>query len=179
MGSRQSAGRELYFGGVFTSWVAGAAFGNLLLSPESRDFMMGEGPSQLSPHVPFTMAEICTNLTAFFHTEQGCFSIYHHTCTYTPSAAREPPKVLNLFTGGGRMPLSPPFPEYFSVKGGAKHNRALRLRAGAGAVSSPVPCPPTPAPSPVDKFSFRSVSRCVLKWLQGVVLLPAQELNYL
>lgn len=72
------------------------------------DFVTGEGPRQLSPRVPFTMAEICTNLTAFFfHTEQGCFSIYHHTCTYTPSVARKPPKVLDLFTRGTDAPLSP------------------------------------------------------------------------
>lgn len=118
------------------------------------------------------MAEICTNLTAFFHTEQGCFSIYHHTCTYTPSEASQPLKVLNLFTGGTDAPLSP-FPEYFSVKGSAKHNRALRLRLRAGAGEIPAGragrgLSPLLPPFPFNKFSF--CSWFVFKSLRGVVL---------
>lgn len=97
------------------------------------------------------MAEICTNLTAFFHTEQGCFSIYHHTCTYTPSAASQPLKVLNLFTGGTDAPLSP-FPEYFSVKGGAKQPRAGAGEIPAGRAGQGLS--PLLPPFPVDKFSF-------------------------
>lgn len=92
------------------------------------------------------MAEICTNLTAFFHTEQGCFSIYHHTCTYTPSVASQPLKVLNLFTGGTDAPLSP-FPEYFSVKGGANTTalgleRSLQAELGGVSLFS---CPSSPS----------------------------------
>lgn len=72
--------------------------------------------------------------------------------------------------GGTDAPLSP-FPEYFSVKGGAKHNRALRLRAGAGGIPAGRArqgLSPLLPPFPVDKFSFRSWF--VLKSLRGVVL---------
>lgn len=50
------------------------------------------------------------------------------------------------------MPLLSPFPEYFSVKGGAKHNRALRLRVGPERSLQAEPggvcllsCPPPPS----------------------------------
>jgi len=66
-----------------------------------------------------------------------------------------------LFTGGTDAPLSPS-PEYFSVKGGAKPNHALRCELGPEPFSPPAP--------PVNKFSFRPVSWFVLKSPRGVVL---------
>lgn len=92
------------------------------------------------------MADICTNLTAFFHTEQGCFSINHHTCTYTPWAARGPPKVLDLFTAGGRMPLSPP-PLTISVLRAVRNTTAAPPASwgGRGPSSEPPPLPPPPS----------------------------------
>lgn len=78
------------------------------------------------------------------------------------------------------MPLSPPSPEYFSVKGGAKHNCALRLRAGAGQVppggaAGAVSSPAHPPREVLISFGFLV---CIKIAARGCAL-PAQELNYL
>lgn len=89
-------------------WAAGAGSAGMWLSPLWGRLELGGGPRHLSPYVSFAMAETCTNLTAFFIPNRAAFlSIYHHTCTYTPSAACTLPKGLDLFTGGTDAPLSP------------------------------------------------------------------------